>query len=132
MTVSKLGERMLGVYAGIRPQSENDKLISAIGYIFTPIVPIIVLLTTLKDSRFNRVHANQGLVYFGAAFAWYLLYFCAYVVMTSVAGFLACVLWVGFFVPLAGSLYMAYRTYTAAQVEFPYLTQATASVFKDM
>ncbi len=123
---------MQGVFAGVHPQSENDKLISAIGYVFTPIVPIIVLLTTLKDSRFNRIHANQGLVYFGVAFAWYLLYSCAYFVMTSVAGLLACVLWVGFFVPFAGSLYLAYRTYTGGQVEFPYLTQATASVFKDM
>ena len=123
---------MQGVYAGVQPQSENDKLISAIGYIFTPIVPIIVLLTTLKDSRFNRIHANQGLVFFGAAFAWYLLYSCVYFVMTSVAGLLACILWVGYFVPFVASLYMAYRTYTASQIEFPFLTQATASVFKDM
>jgi uncharacterized membrane protein len=123
---------MQGVFAGVTPQSENDKLISAIGYVFTPLVPIIVLLTTLKDSRFNRIHAYQGLVFFGAAFAWYLLYSCAYFIMTSAAGLLACIMWVGFVVPFAVSLYLAFRVFTAGQVEFPYLTQATASVFKDI
>ncbi len=48
----ELGEMMQGIYAGVQPQSENDKLISAIGYIFLLIVPIIVLVTTMKDSRF--------------------------------------------------------------------------------
>lgn len=123
---------MQGSYAGVQPQSDNDKLISAISYVFTPIVPIIILVTTLKDSRFNRIHAYQGFVFFGAAFAYYILYSCAYFVVTSVVGLLACVLWVGFFVPLAVALYLGFRVYTGSQVEFPYLTQATASVFKDM
>lgn len=123
---------MQGIYAGIRPETENDKLISAISYIFTPIVPIIILLTTLKNSRFNKVHAYQGLVYFGVAFAYYILYGCVWFVMTSIAGVLACVLWVGYFVPFVLALFIGYRVYTAGQVEFPYLTQATASVFKDM
>ncbi len=123
---------MQGIYAGIQPTSDNDKLISAIGYVFTPIVPIIVLVSTLKDSRFNRIHAYQGLVYFGVAFAYYILYTCVNIAATSVVGFLVCITWIGYFVPFAGSLYLAYRVYTAQQVEFPYLTQATASVFKDM
>lgn len=123
---------MQGLYAGVQPQSENDKLISAIGYVFTPIVPIIVLLTTLKDSRFNRIHANQGLVFFGAAFAYYLLYTCANIAATSVVGLLVCITWVGYLVPFGLSLYLGYRVYTTNQVEFPYLTQATVSVFKDM
>ena len=123
---------MQGIYAGIRPEAENDKLISAISYIFTPIVPIIILLTTLKNSRFNKVHAYQGLVFFGAAFAYYILYGCAWFVATSVVGFLACILWVGYFVPLALALFMGFGVYTRGQVEFPLLTQATASLFKDM
>lgn len=123
---------MQGIYAGIRPQSENDKLISAIGYIFTPIVPIIVLVTTLKDSRFNKVHAYQGLIFFGIAFAYYILYSCAYFAVTSVVSLLGCVLWVGYFVPFVVALYLAFRVYTAQQVEFPLITQATASLFKDM
>lgn len=123
---------MQGIYSGVQPQSENDKLISAIGYVFTPIVPIIVFVTSLKDSRFNRIHAYQGLVYFAAAFVWYFLFTCANIALTSVAGFLVCITWVGYFVPFGVSLYLAYRVYTAQQVEFPYLTQATASVFKDI
>lgn len=123
---------MQGIFAGIRPEAENDKLISAISYIFTPIVPIIILLTTLKNSRFNKIHAYQGLVFFGAAFAYYILFSCGYFIMTSIAGLLACILWIGYFVPFVIALVIGYRVYTNGQVEFPYLTQATASVFKDM
>jgi uncharacterized membrane protein len=123
---------MQGIYAGIRPEAENDKLISAISYIFTPIVPIIILLTTLKNSRFNKVHAYQGLVFFGAAFAYYIVYGCAFFIVTQVASLLGCILWVGYLVPFVLALYMGFRVYTNSQVEFPYLTQATASLFKDM
>jgi uncharacterized membrane protein len=123
---------MQGMYAGIRPEAENDKLISAISYIFTPIVPLIILLTTLKNSRFNKVHAYQGLVFFGAAFAYYILFGCAWFVATSAIGFLACILWVGFFVPAVIAVLMGFGVYTRGQVEFPLLTQATASLFKDM
>lgn len=123
---------MQGIFAGIRPEAENDKLISAVGYVFTPIVPIIVLLTTLKNSRFNKVHAYQGLVFFGFAFAFYVLYSCAYFALTSVAWVLTCILWVGYFVPFVIALFVGYRVYTNGQVEFPYLSQVTASVFKDM
>ncbi|MGA7669644.1 MAG: hypothetical protein WBW04_04440 [Nitrolancea sp.] len=123
---------MQGIYAGVQPQSENDKLISAIGYIFLLIVPIIVLVTTMKVSRFNKIHAYQGLVFFGVAVAYYILYTCAYVAITSVVGLLACVLWIGYFVPFVAGLYLAFRVYTAKQVEFPLLTQAAAAVFKDM
>ena len=123
---------MQGIYAGVRPEAENDKLISAISYIFSPIVPIIILLTTLKNSRFNRVHAYQGLVFFGAAFAYYILYGCAWFVATSAIGLLACVLWVGYFVPAVAAIVIGFRVYTAGQVEFPLLTQTTASLFKDM
>ncbi len=123
---------MQGQYSGVQPQSDNDKLISAISYVFAPIVPIIILVTTLKESRFNRIHAYQGLVFFGAAFAYYILYTCASLIATSAVGALVCITWIGYFVPFALALYLAYRVYTATQVEFPYLTQATASVFKDM
>lgn len=123
---------MQGSLTGVVPEAENDKLISALGYIFSPIVPVIVLLTNLKGSRFNRVHAYQGLVFFGAEVAFYILYGCVSFILTSITGFLACVLWVGYFVPFAVALYLAYRTYSAGQVEFPYLTQATMSVFKDV
>jgi hypothetical protein len=52
--------------------------------------------------------------------------------LISVAGLLACVLWVGYFVPAVIALFIGYRVYTNGQVEFPFLTQVTASVFKDM
>ena len=117
-------------FAGVQPAAENDKLISALGYIFWFIVPIIVLLTDMKNSAFNRVHAFQGLVFGGVAFVFFILYTCVTTAITAAVPPLGCILWVGYFLPLILGLYYAYKTYSAGQVEFPYLSQATRSLFR--
>lgn len=120
-----------GSFAGVRPATENDKLVSALGYIFWLIVPIIVLLTDMKNSAFNRVHAFQGLVFGGVGIAFYIiLYTCVTTAITAAVPPLGCVLWIGYFLPLVMGLYYAYKTYSAGQVEFPYLSQVTRSLFR--
>ena len=119
-----------GSFAGVQPAAENDKLISALGYIFWFIVPIIVLLTDMKDSAFNRIHAFQGLVFGGAGVVFFILYTCVTFVITAAVPPLGCILWVGYFLPLILGLYYAYKTYSAGQVEFPYLSQVTRSLFR--
>ena len=117
-------------FAGIQPATENDKLISALGYIFWFIVPIIVLLTEMKDSTFNRIHAFQGLVFGGVGVVFFILYTCVTFVITAAVPPLGCILWLGYFLPFALGLYYAYKTYSAGQVEFPYLSQVTRSLFR--
>ncbi len=117
-------------FAGIQPATDNDKLISALGYIFWFIVPIVVLVTEMKNSAFNRIHAFQGLVFGGVAVIFFILYTCVTIVLTAVVPPLGCILWVGYFLPLALGLYYAYKTYSAGQVEFPYLSQVTRSLFR--
>lgn len=127
--IVRKGRAVQGTFAGVQPEAENDKLISALGYVFW-FVPVIVLLTDLKESRFNKIHAYQGLVFFGVAVAYLIAYTCVSIAVTLVVPLLALVLWVGWFIPLAGALYLAFKTSTASQVEFPYLSQATLSLFK--
>lgn len=119
-------------FVDVRPDTENDKLISALAYVIIPLVSIIILVSDMKRSRFNRIHAYQGLVFFGVAVLYYIVYGIFFTIVTGVIGLLACVLWVGYFIPVAVAIYLAFRVFTKGQVEFPYLTQATSSVFKDM
>jgi uncharacterized membrane protein len=127
-----------GGFDGVRPQADNDKLIGALCYIFWLLVPIIILVTDMKNSRFAKIHAYQGLV-FGGMGVGYLLLFC---ICLSVVGFalggglvasaVQCVLWVFAFVPTALGLYFAYLVYTKEQVVLPFVTDATRGVFKDL
>jgi len=117
-------------FAGVQPANENDKLVSALGYLFLFIVPIIVFVTDMKQSAFNRIHAFQGLVFGGAVFLFFILYTCVTTVMTAAVPPLGCILWVGYLVPLVLGLYLAYKTYTGGQVEFGYLSQLTRSLFR--
>jgi uncharacterized membrane protein len=41
----------------------QQRLVSAIGYAFTPVVPIIVLTSDMKHDQFMKRHAGQALVW---------------------------------------------------------------------
>jgi uncharacterized membrane protein len=122
----------------VRPQQDNDKLIGALCYIFWFLVPIIILVTDMKNSRFAKVHAYQGLVFGGAGVA-YAILFCVCLSVVGFAlggGFIAaavqCILWVFAIVPAAIGIYFAFLVFTKEQVVLPYLTDLTKSVFKDL
>lgn len=119
-----------GSFATIQPRAENDKVISALGYIVWFIVPIIVLLTETRESAFNRVHAYQGLVFAGLGVVFYILYTCVTFVIAAVVPPLGCILWLGYFLPFVLAVYYAYKTYANGQTEFPYLSQVTRSLFR--
>ncbi|TVR75670.1 MAG: hypothetical protein EA415_03195 [Sphaerobacteraceae bacterium] len=113
-------------------------MISALCYIFVFLVPIIVLVTDMKNSRFTKIHAYQGLVFGGMAVGYWILFcVCTFIVGAALGGgFIAaavqCVLWVFAFVPTALGLYFAYLVYTKEQVVLPFVTDATRGVFKDL
>ncbi len=106
--------------------NENDKLMAALSYFLTPIVPIIVLLVeTMKARPFQRYHAVQGLGLFGAELVYYILACCftTAISLTPLA-ILGCILWVLFFVPFILNIYYAFVAYTKpAYFEIPALTQ---------
>ena len=114
----------------LRPSTENDRLVAALGYVFWIVVPLIVLLTDLRRSSFAHVHALQGLVFGGASIVFLLLYSCLTFALTAIVPPLGCVLWIGFLLPLGLGLYVAYRVVTASQVAFPVLSDVTRSLFR--
>ena len=91
--------------------TSDDKLWAALAYVFTPLVPVILLLMEDKKNRaFIRAHNAQAL-------AWGIVF---YVVVTITSFFLVglCVLPLGFIL----QIYWAYKAYQGQYVSIPVIT----------
>ncbi len=92
--------------------TSDDKLWAALAYVFTPLVPIVIMLLEDKKNRpFIKAHNMQALV-FGIAL--YVI-----VAISSVTVFLPCII-----APLGflAQLYWAYQAYQGQMVEIPFLS----------
>lgn len=116
----------------MRPQTDNDKIVGALCYVILILAPILVLVTDMKESRFARVHAYQGIVFGGVCIAFYIVAGICWTIATSIFFLLACIVGFLWLIPLAVGLYFAYLVYTKDAVELPFLTDATKAVFKDL
>lgn len=114
--------RQPGMQPGPAPNS-NDRLLAALGYPFWIVALICLFLEGPKDRPFTRYHAIQAL---GAnAAVWVVLMGIGifYCVISSISGFIGCLLFPVFFVPWFLLLYYAYLVYTKGDyVEIPVLT----------
>lgn len=95
-----------------QPQvTSDDKLWAALAYVFTPLVPIIVLLLEDKKSRpFIRAHNMQALI-------WGVIFYI--VVSVSSAFLIGLCLWP---IGLLIQLYWAYKAYQGEFVSIPVIT----------
>lgn len=91
--------------------TSDDKLWAALAYVFTPLVPIIILLIEDKKNRpFIRAHNMQALIW-GVVF---------YIVVGITSAFLiGLCLWP---LGLLLQLYWAYKAYQGNYVNIPVLT----------
>lgn len=90
--------------------TDDDRLWAALAYVFTPIVPIILLLLEDKKNRpFIRAHNMQALV-------WGILMY----VIGSVTSFLLCIPWI---VMIVVTFYWAYQAYQGKMVEIPVISK---------
>lgn len=91
--------------------TSDDKLWAALAYVFTPIVPIILLLMEEKKTRpYIRAHNAQALAW-GIAF---------YIVVAITSAFLIglCIWPLG----LILEIYWAYRAYQGNMINIPVIT----------
>lgn len=91
--------------------TDDDKLWSLLSYIFTPLIPILMLLLEDKKARpFIKYNAMQALV-FGAV----------YVILSTVLSFV----FIGCIIGLTGlgySIYLGIKAYGGEYVEIPVVT----------
>jgi uncharacterized membrane protein len=91
--------------------TSDDKLWSALAYVFTPIVPIIILvMADKKDRPFIKAHNMQALI-------WGVV---LYVIVAVTSAFLVglCIWPIGLII----QLYWAYQAYQGKLVTIPLLT----------
>lgn len=93
--------------------SSDDRLWAALAYVFTPIIPIVLLLLEdKKDRAYIKQHNMQALV-------WAVALFVINFVLTFVTfGLFAC-LWPLTLIP---QLYWAYQAYQGKSVVIPVIT----------
>jgi uncharacterized membrane protein len=93
--------------------TSDDKLWSALSYVFAPIVGIIVLLMEDKKSRpFIKFHAVQSIV---VSIAFWILSIIITTVTIGFGGLCVPLLWLVF-------LYWAYQAYQGQMINIPVVT----------
>jgi uncharacterized protein len=105
---------------------ENDKLMAALAYFLTPIVPAIILLVdTMKVRPFQRYHAIQALGFFvvGYVIGGIVLGVVFAICSALTLGLAALCLWIIFFIPLIPAIYYAIIAYQGSYFEIPIVTQ---------
>ena len=106
--------------------NDNDKLMAALSYFFSPIVPVIVLLVeSMKVRPYQKYHAIQSLGLWVVAMLYSVFACICYFLGTLVtAGILGFCLWVIFFLPLIPFVYYAIIAYARpVYFEIPVVTK---------
>ena len=106
--------------------NDNDKLMAALSYFLSPIVPVIVLLVdTMKVRPYQKYHALQSLGLFVAALLYSVIACIVFTACTAVTmGILGICLWVLFLLPAIPFIYYTIIAYTRAQYfEIPFITK---------
>jgi uncharacterized membrane protein len=101
------------------PSRSERRLIAALCYLFTPVVPLVALRGLKSDDAFIERHARQGLLW---AIPFLILLTLAVVAMVLVVSrdiLFICLLPVGLALPLLPGAYWAKRVYFGGDVTFP-------------
>jgi hypothetical protein len=110
---------------------DQRHLVAAIGYVFTPVVPLVVLTSTMKTDPLLRRHSIQALLW-SVFFLALLVVFCLVAIAMLRSTLLAvCLLPFLFLVPFAPGAYWGRKVYLTGDVTVPGLTPLAARLFPD-
>lgn len=91
--------------------TQDDKLWAALAYVFTPLIPIVLLLMEdKKDRAFIKAHNAQALAY------GIILYVVVFITSFVLIGL--CIGPIGWLI----QLYWAYKAYQGEMVEIPFIS----------
>lgn len=106
---------------GDQPPPDDDprRLTAALGYVFTPVVPLLTLYGDSQGDRFLRRHAIQGLLW-SVPFALLLFGMLLLMVLLVRDNFLyICLLPLVILAPFLPGAFWAWRVYTGRDVSIP-------------
>lgn len=120
--------------SGIRLANQTPDqrhLVAAVGYLFTPVVPLVILMSdNMKSDPVMRRHAAQALLW-SVVFLLLLVAFCIVAIALLRVTMLAiCLLPFLFLVPFAPGAYWGRKVYLTGDVTVPVLTPLAERVFR--
>jgi uncharacterized membrane protein len=107
----------------------QQRLVAAVGYVFTPVVPVIVLTSDTKHDPFMRRHARQALVWTPFFLLAFVLVIVAAIWMLRTDLLLLCLFPVLFHLPFLPGGVWGWRVYRGGDPRPPVIARLAARMF---
>lgn len=102
-----------------RQTRSDHRLIAALCYLVTPVVPLVAMRGLKEDDAFIRRHARQGLIWAIPFILMLILLTAGIVALIQQDILFICLLPAVFIVPLLPGAYLARKVYLGGDVTFP-------------
>lgn len=110
-------------------KGSQNRLIAALGYVFTPVVPLIVLTSDLKHDAFMKRHAGQALLWSAGLILGFVLVIIAAIWMLRTELLLLCLFPALFLVPFVPGGFWGWRVYQGGDPQPPLIAPMAARLF---
>ena len=105
---------------GVPDEDDPRRLAAALGYLFTPVVPLLNMSNPDREDRWMRFHSVQALVWSGPFILLLIVTFLLFILLVRSNIFFICLLPIVFLVPFAPGWDMgARRIYLGDEVSIP-------------
>lgn len=128
MKAGRSAKSSIGIKLAERAESQQ-RLIAAIGYVFTPVVPLIVLTSDMTRDRFMRRHAGQALIWSAGLIFALVLVVIAAIWMLRTDLLLLCLFPVLFMLPFLPGAVWGWRVYQGGDPRPPLIAPLAARFF---
>ena len=107
----------------------QQRLVAAVGYVFTPIVPLLVLTSDMKHDRFMKRHSGQALVWAPLFLLAFVLVVIAAIWMLRTDLLLLCLFPVLFHLPFLPGAFWGLRVYRGGDPRPPVIAPLARRLF---
>ena len=107
----------------------QKRLVAALGYVFTPVVPLIVLTSDMKRDLFMQRHAGQALVWSIGFVLGFVLVVIVAIWMLRIDLLLLCLLPFLFHLPFLPGALWGWRVYQGGDPHPPLIAPLAARLF---
>ncbi|MEX1158042.1 MAG: hypothetical protein WEC79_03840 [Thermomicrobiales bacterium] len=109
--------------------NQQQRLITALGYVFTPVVPLVVLASDLKHDLFMKRHAGQALLWSAGFIVALALAVIAAIWMLRADLLFLCLLPVLFLLPFLPGMVWGWSAYQGGDPRPPLIAPLAARLF---
>jgi uncharacterized membrane protein len=111
------------------PLNEQKRLSAAVGYVFTPVVPLVLMSGETKDDPFLRRHASQALIWSIGLLIGLTLCVILAIALIRVNIWMIFLLPLVFVVPFIPGVAWAWKVYNGRDVRIPGITPLAERLF---